>query len=35
MSARYAREQQRNYEQETLKFLRDTYKEAFAYKKAD
>lgn len=29
MSARYTREQQRNYEQETLKFIRDTYKEVF------
>ena len=27
MSARYAREQQRNYEQETLKFIRETYSE--------
>ena len=29
MSARYAREQQRNYDQESLRFVRDTYREAF------
>lgn len=32
MSARYAREQQRNYEQETLKFIKSTYKQAFDLK---
>lgn len=31
MSARYAREQQRNYEQESLRFVREIYRDAFAY----